>query len=73
MQAPIVFHLRQDEEFIPLISLLKATNLVETGSEAQDAVSSGQVQRNGTIELRKRAKIRSGETIEYNHQIINII
>lgn len=73
MKEQISFHLRQGEEFIPLIGLLKTTNLVETGSEAQHAVITGQVLRNGETELRKRAKIRSGEEIEYNNTIIKVM
>lgn len=73
MKEQITFKLRGEEEFIPLISLLKATNVVYSGSEAQDAVVRGQVLRNGEIELRKRAKIRSGETIEFQKTIINVI
>lgn len=73
MKEQITFKLRGEEEFIPLISLLKAANVVYSGSEAQDTVVRGQVLRNGEIELRKRAKIRSGETIEFQNTIINVI
>ncbi|MBQ7210010.1 MAG: RNA-binding S4 domain-containing protein [Paludibacteraceae bacterium] len=73
MVENITFRLRGDEDFIPLISLLKATNVVETGSEAQSAVLMGEVLRNGVVELRKRAKIRSGETIEWNNYKILVI
>lgn len=73
MVENITFRLRGDEDFIPLISLLKATNVVETGSEAQSAVLMGEVLRDGVVELRKRAKIRSGETIEWNNYKILVI
>ena len=59
----LVFTLRDGDEFIPLIQLLKAAGMVETGSEAQEVVTAGLVSRNGEIETRKRAKIRVGETI----------
>lgn len=58
-----VFTLREGEDFIPLISLLKACDLVYSGSEAQEVVSRGMVLRNGEVEYRKRAKIKAGETI----------
>ena len=67
----IVFTLREDEEFIPLIALLKATGVVYSGSEAQEVVAAGMVLRNGEVELRKRAKITSGEVIFFqNYEIV---
>jgi len=66
----IIFTLRDGEDFIPLISLLKACDLVYSGSEAQEVVSDGMVLRNGEVEYRKRAKIRAGETIVFeNYEI----
>ncbi len=73
MKEQIDFHLRNGEEYIPLISLLKAVNAVESGSEAQHVVISGLVNRNGNPEIRKRAKIRSGEEIEFENYLIRII
>lgn len=61
----ITFELRKDDEFIPLISLLKAVGIVESGSMAQEVVTAGLVRRNGEVELRKRAKIISGDVIEF--------
>lgn len=67
----ISFSLREGEEYIPLIALLKATGVVASGSEAQDAVVAGMVLRNGEVELRKRAKITPGEVIVFqNNEII---
>lgn len=54
----------EGREFIPLIQLLKAVRLVGSGGEAQRVVEAGEVLRGGEVELRKRAKIRAGETIE---------
>lgn len=61
----IDFALREDETFIPLIGLLKATGVVESGSEAQEVVTAGLVLRNGEVETRKRAKITAGEVIVF--------
>ncbi len=60
------FELREGEDFIPLASLIKALNLVENGAQALHVVEEGFVKRNGEVELRKRAKIRSGEVIDLN-------
>ena len=67
----IRFALRDDETFILLIALLKATNVVDTGSEAQEVVTAGMVLRNGEVETRKRAKITAGEVILFeNYEIL---
>ena len=67
----IVFTLHEGDEFIPLISLLKACDLVYSGSEAQEVVTAGMVLRNGEVETRKRAKITAGEIIVFdNYEIL---
>ena len=54
------------DDYIQLIQLLKTTNCVESGAEAQMVVTEGMVRRNGIVELRKRAKCVVGDIIEYN-------
>lgn len=67
----IIFTLREGEDFIHLIGLLKATDVVESGSEAQEVVTAGLVLRNGEVETRKRAKITAGEVIIFeNYEIL---
>lgn len=66
------FTIKQGEEYIELIKLLKVLNIAESGALAQILVSNGDVKRNNVVELRKRAKIRRGETIEVLGQVINI-
>ena len=67
----IVFTLREGEDFIPLISLLKASDVVYSGAEAQEVVTAGMVLRNGEVETRKRAKITAGEIIIFeNYEIL---
>ena len=67
----IEFTLREGEDFIPLISLLKACDVVYSGAEAQEVVSAGMVLRNGEVETRKRAKITAGEVIVFeNYEIL---
>lgn len=62
-----------DSEFIPLISLLKATGLVENGGEAQAVVVEGLVSCNGEVELRKRFKVRPGTEVEFAGHTIKVI
>lgn len=60
-------------EFIPLIQLLKATHLVQTGGEAQMVVMDGKVKHNGEVDYRKRLKVKRGDIVEYKGQKIEVI
>lgn len=60
-------------EFIHLIQLLKATNLVQTGGEAQIVVTEGQVMYNGHVDYRKRLKVKPGDTVEFNGEVIRAV
>ncbi|MBE7178390.1 MAG: RNA-binding S4 domain-containing protein [Mucilaginibacter polytrichastri] len=64
----IEFELEGDH--IPLIQLLKAVNLVQTGGHAQIVVSEGLVKYNGTPDTRKRLKVRRGDEVEFDGQKI---
>ncbi|MFI5453525.1 RNA-binding S4 domain-containing protein [Pedobacter sp. UC225_61] len=60
-------------EFIPLIALLKATALVQSGGEAQTVVEDGLVKYNGVVDYRKRLKVRVGDKIDFMGKIIEVI
>jgi ribosome-associated protein len=60
-------------EFIPLIQLLKATDLVSTGGEAQLVVTDGLVLYNGEVDYRKRLKVRKGDVVEFNGHKIKVV
>ena len=60
-------------EYIQLIQLLKATNLVASGGEAQMVVLEGKVKHNGEVDYRKRLKVRRGDIVEFNGQKIEVI
>jgi len=60
-------------EFIPLIQLLKATGLVQSGGEAQTVVEDGLVKYNGKVDYRKRLKVRIGDVIDFMGQKIKVI
>ena len=58
-------------EYIELIKLLKATQVVENGAMAKAVVEDGLVYHNGELETRKRAKITPGEVITlWDNEII---
>src|ERR1700730_12352998 len=60
-------------DYIPLIQLLKAANLVQTGGEAQIVVTEGEVKYNGHVDYRKRLKVKKGDTVEFRDVTIRII
>jgi ribosome-associated protein len=60
-------------DHIPLIQLLKATNLVGTGGEAQVVVSEGLVKYNGVVDYRKRLKVKQRDVVEFDGQKIIVI
>jgi len=60
-------------DFIPMIQLLKATNLVQTGGEAQIVVDEGEVKYNGQVDYRKRLKVRQGDIVEFRGEKIKVI
>ena len=50
-------------EFVELNQLLKLVGLVDSGGAGKNMVASGVVSVDGKQELRKTAKIRSGQTV----------
>jgi ribosome-associated protein len=58
------FELREGEDFITLIQLLKAVGVSYNGAEAQRMVVEELVSLNGVLETRKRAKIRRGDVVK---------
>ena len=57
----IVFDLTS--EFVEVNQLLKLVGLVDSGGAGKNMVASGAVSVDGKQELRKTAKIRSGQTV----------
>jgi ribosome-associated protein len=48
---------------IELAKLLKAAGVCDTGGMAKVAIEQGRVRVDGRVELRKRCKIRKGQTV----------
>jgi len=61
------------EEYIELFKLIKVMDLVDSGAQAKLLIQDGYVKRNGETELRKRAKIVSGEIIEVADAVIEVV
>jgi ribosome-associated protein len=63
----------EGREFIELNNLLKVTGLCESGGRAKSLIADGQVKVDGKVELRKRCKLREGQQIEFDGQLIRIV
>lgn len=59
-------------DYIQLDQLLKATGLVESGGAAHAAIAEGRVRVDGTVDTRKRAKLRPGQCVEFDGQRIEL-
>ncbi len=60
------------DDYIELFKLLKVLDLVDSGAHAKMLIADGYVKRNGEVELRKRAKIVSGDIIEIAEVTIRV-
>jgi len=65
------FVLRGD--YIELDKLLKATGLAESGGRARVMITEGQVQVDGQPESRKTAKIRAGQSVQLQGELILVL
>jgi ribosome-associated protein len=59
-------------DYIELIKLLKVTGLCGSGGMAKIVVGEGQVKVDGMVELRKRCKIRRGQRVEFEGNVIEV-
>jgi ribosome-associated protein len=59
-------------EPVELYKILKFEGMVATGGEAKQVIAAGYVKVNGEVETRKRKKIYSGDTIEFERDDIRI-
>ena len=65
--------IKLETEFIRLDSLLKFLGLVSSGGEAKINVLNGKVKVNGEVCLMRTKKIRKGDTIELEEDIIEVL
>lgn len=52
------------DDYIELFKLIKVLDLVDSGADAKQIIADGHVKKNGNVELKKRAKIISGDKIQ---------
>lgn len=55
----------EGRDHIELNDLLKLTGVFDSGGMAKIAITEGQVRVDGRQELRRRCKVRSGQTVDY--------
>lgn len=60
-------------EYIQLIQLLKVLSLVGSGGEAKEVVREELVFCNGELETRMRYKVRKGDEIEFEGNLIKVV
>lgn len=63
----------EDEEFILLQALLKASGLCETGGDAKIAIGEGHVKVDNEVETRRGKKIRDGQTVSFGGKKIKVV
>lgn len=61
-----------NHDFVPLNSLLKLLNLVESGGEANARITQGEVKVNSQTETQKRKKLRPGDVVEFQKTTVTI-
>ena len=67
------FHLRQEDEFIKLGQVLKATGLVDSGVVAKEVIQNGDVKVNGEVDTRRGRKLYDGDLVEFENQTVKIL
>jgi ribosome-associated protein len=63
----------QGKEYIRLCDLMNVTGLCESAGIAKNIIATGVVKVDGAVELRKRAKIISGQLVEYQGEKVKVI
>ena len=67
------FQLDKKFHFIELNKLLKITSLASSGGEANQLITEGCIKVNGVCEMQKRKKLRKGDVVEMNGEVVEII
>lgn len=60
-------------DYIQLDQLLKTTGLCHSGGFAHAEIDAGKVSVDGTVETRKRAKLRPGQRVVYGDQSVELV
>ncbi len=61
------------DEFIKLCQALKLAGLVDSGAEAKEVITGGEVKVNGEVDLRRGRKLYKDDVVSYNGEEFKII
>ncbi len=61
-----------DGEYIELLKLLKITGLCSTGGMAKNVADEGRVTVDNRVEYRKRCKIRKGQIVAFEGNVVEV-
>ena len=61
------------QEYIELCNLLKLVGLADSGGTGKALVAQGLISVDGQPESRKTAKIRAGQTVQFQDHVIAVI
>lgn len=64
--------IREGEEFIKLGQALKKAGLVSSGVDAKMIIQDGLVKVNGEVDTRRGKKLYSGDSFEYDGQLVTV-
>lgn len=69
----MTFNIQPGHKYIQLNQLLKLLGLVETGGEANQVITDGEIEVNGQTETQKRKKLYPGDVVIWDEVSISII
>ncbi|MFA6951347.1 MAG: RNA-binding S4 domain-containing protein [Lentimicrobiaceae bacterium] len=69
----MIFNIQPGHKYIQLNQLLKLLGLVETGGEANQVITDGEIEVNGQTETQKRKKLYPGDVVIWDQVNISII
>ena len=73
MRAMQTIDFELDRDFVELNQLLKLAGLCDSGGAGKQLVASGAGRVDGEVELRKTAKLRSGQVVTLDDVAIRIV
>lgn len=68
----MVIKFKLENDYIELNKLLKVTGLCDTGGVAKIVIDQGYVKVDGKTEVRKSRKIRKGQRIDFEGEVIEV-
>lgn len=62
-----------ESDYIEMVKLLKITGLCDSGGDAKMVIADGLVEYNGKVDYRKRLKVRKGDRVKFEDNVIEVI